>query len=377
MKHDEEQMKKNFIQDFDLEEEPVDPRKKRAKEPLKNWVLPIVILVLVAFAVLLGAIALLKFQESKEAVVEVTYTYDEVQQLLDQENQNKELEINQAKEQAREGLLNEIRISLATGDSIIQAIRPFYPNDIVVASSGAYNFIPIDPQLAKNPLVQSGLLITEEGEYQYTKDGEMVSKKGIDVSSHQGKIKWDQVAQDGVEFAYIRALYRGYGSTGKLVEDERFDANMQGAINNGIEVGVYVFTQAITEEEILQEAQLAIKKASQYTNSCTIVVDVEKTVDASGRMNALSPEERTRLVKLFCDTVEEAGFHPMIYFNLEMAMMMLDLDQLEGIDKWFASYSDTLYYPYDYKVWQYSEKGTVAGINGPVDMDISLFKLSN
>ena len=107
------------------------------------------------------------------------------------------------------------------------------------------------------------------------------------------------------------------------------------------------------------------------------MVDVEKTADAAGRMNALTPEERTRLVKLFCETVEEAGYKPMIYFNLEMAVLMLDLEELEEYDKWFAAYSDTLYYPYDYEIWQYSEKGEVAGISGPVDLDISFGKLSD
>lgn len=383
MKFDKEQMEKNFIKDFDKEYE-LDEKlgKKLHEEKVANGVIIVVILVLVALAVLLAVLAFLKFSEGRSvetsADTEIIYSYEEVQKLLAESENSAKLAEDAAYENGKEQLLNELRISLSTGDSIIQAIRPFYPDEIVVASAGAYNFIPIDHSLAKNLLVQSGIHIDEEtGLYTYEKDGVVVSKKGIDVSSHQGKIKWDQVAADGVEFAYIRALYRGYGASGKLVEDERFDANMKGAIDNGIEANLYVFTQAINEEEILAEARLAIDKAAKYTDSCTIVIDVEKTVDASGRMNALSPEERTKLVKLFCETVEDAGYKPMIYMNLEMAIMMLDLAELEAYDKWFASYSNTLYYPYEYKVWQYSEKGKVEGISGPVDLDISFFKLFN
>lgn len=375
-KINKEEMEKNVIHDFD-KEEPEATKRSKNREPLANWAIIVAVLVLVSFAILLAVLAILKFSDKKEVVKEVTYTIEEVQQMLEDESNKSSAAQEEAKIQGREEALEELKISLMTGDSAIKAIRPFYPDELVLAANGAYVFVPIDRTLSMNDLEQSGVQALENGEYQYVKDGNVISRKGIDVSSHQGKIKWDEVAADGVEFAFIRAVYRGYGSAGKLMEDERFDANMQGAMNNGIEVGAYVFTQAVTEEEILEEAKLAISKVSKYTDDCTIVVDVEKTADASGRMNVLTPQERTRLVKLFCETVEEAGYKPMIYFNLEMAILMLDLEELEEYDKWFAAYSDTLYYPYDYEIWQYSEKGEVAGISGPVDLDISIGKLSD
>ena len=375
-KINKEEMEKNVIHDFD-QEEPEVTKKSKNKEPLANWAVIVVVLILVSFAILLAVLAILKFSDKEETVKEVTYSFEEVQKMLEDESNKSSAAQEEARIQGREETLEELKISLMTGDSVIRAIRPFYPDELVLAANGAYVFVPIDRTLSMNQLEQAGVQVLENGEYQYVQDENVVSRKGIDVSSHQGKIKWDEVAGDGVEFAFIRAVYRGYGSAGKLMEDERFDANMQGAINNGIEVGAYVFTQAVTEEEVLEEARLAIQKVSKYTDDCTIVVDVEKTADAAGRMNALTPEERTRLVKLFCETVEEAGYKPMIYFNLEMAVLMLDLEELEEYDKWFAAYSDTLYYPYDYEIWQYSEKGEVAGISGPVDLDISFGKLSD
>jgi GH25 family lysozyme M1 (1,4-beta-N-acetylmuramidase) len=73
--------------------------------------------------------------------------------------------------------------------------------------------------------------------------------------------------------------------------------------------------------------------------------------------------------------VEEAGYTPMVYCNMEMAVLMLDMEQLKDYDIWFAAYTDTLYYPYAYCMWQYSEKGTVDGIEGNVDLNLSFTEI--
>ena len=88
-------------------------------------------------------------------------------------------------------------------------------------------------------------------------------------------------------------------------------------------------------------------------------------------MNALSAEERTRLTKLFCETIENAGYKPMVYYNMEMAALMLNIAELEEYDKWLAYYNPDFYYPYDYDIWQYSHTGRVNGIEGDVDMNIA------
>ena len=201
-------------------------------------------------------------------------------------------------------------------------------------------------------------------------DGQVVSHKGIDVSKHQGNIDWTKVAADGVEFAFIRVGLRGYGTEGKLVEDEYFEQNIKGALQAGIKVGVYFYSQAITDAELLEEANLVLEKIKPYNVELPIVYDVEKVSGGKGRANDLSVEDRTRLTALFCQTVQDAGYKPMIYHNMEMATLMLDLGQLEQYDKWFAYYNDDLYYPYAYKVWQYTEKGAVDGINEEVDLNI-------
>ena len=268
-----------------------------------------------------------------------------------------------AKAEAAEEVLDSIRRGLNDGGSLLETLRPLFPEEMIVYSGGKYNFVPINRSLKQSVLVEENLNILETGEYQYLQDGQVISHKGIDVSKHQGVIDWNLVAQDGVD-------NRGYG-TGKMVEDERFDANIQGASAAGIKVGVYYYSQAITREEVLEEANFVLEKIKPYEISCPVVFDVERVSGEPGRMNDISVEERTEFTRLFCETIQNAGYRPMIYHNTEMGAMMINLEPLEEYDKWFAAYSDQFYYPYEYKIWQYSQSGRVQGIKGAVDLNIS------
>lgn len=279
--------------------------------------------------------------------------------------------VRSAQEQAHEDVLNSIRTGLSDGQTMLETLRPLFPEEMLVASSGQYYFVPINRELKQSQLVQENVNLLESGEIQYMSGDQVISHKGIDVSRHQGNIDWAKVAQDGVEFAFIRVAYRGYG-TGKMEEDSFFDQNVQGAQAAGIKTGVYIYSQAITEEEVLEEANLVLQKVAPYQLECPIVFDVELVSGANGRMNNITPEERTNLALLFCQTIEAAGYKPMIYHNTEMGALKIDVSVLEDYDKWFASYSETLYYPYEYKVWQYTPHGKVAGISSEVDLNICI-----
>ena len=301
-------------------------------------------------------------EESTQEVVK-TYTQEEVDALIAEAKQ-------QAEDEEENKILSGIRDGLTSGTTMVETLRPYYPNELVVVSNGTFNFVPIRDDLQKNDYVLENLNILEDGEVQYMQDGQVVSHKGIDVSKHQGNIDWTKVAADGEEFAFIRVGLRGSGTEDKLLEDEYFEQNVKGALQAGIKVGVYFYSQAITDEELLEEANLVLEKVKPYNIELPIVFDVEKVSGGKGRANELSVEERTRLTALFCQTIQDAGYKPMIYHNMEMGTLMLDLGQLEQYDKWFAYYNDDLYYPYAYKVWQYSEKGAVDGINEEVDLNI-------
>ena len=278
---------------------------------------------------------------------------------------------DKVKTETEEALLSLISEGLSTGKTVMGTLRPLYPDKIVVASGGVYHFVPINRNLMMHERLQENLQVLETGEFQYREDGQVTSKKGIDVSLYQGNIDWQQVAADGVEYVFIRVGYRGYGKEGRLVLDEKFTKNVEGAKAAGLKVGVYFFGQAITVEEAKEEANLVLEQLAPYQIDYPVVYDVEKVSAESGRANALDATTRTDIVIAFLETVKAAGYTPMVYANMEMFSVLLEFERLEQYDKWFAYYGEEMYFPYNYAVWQYTEKGTVAGIEGPVDMNIS------
>ena len=275
------------------------------------------------------------------------------------------------REQVSEDILNQIRMDLEAGTSTVQTLRPLYPNHIVVVSNSVFHFVPIRDDLKKSSLLQENLHLLESGELQYIENGEVTSHKGIDVSRYQGSINWEKVAASGVEYAFIRVGIRGYGQEGNLVLDERFDQNAKNALAAGIKVGVYFFSQAITVEEALEEADMVLDAIEGYDITYPIVYDVEKTSDKTGRMNQISVEQRTLMARTFIDRIKEAGYTPMIYANMEMWSVLIDMSEFEDVEKWFAYYDTDLYFPYEYAVWQYSDTGRIDGITGDVDLNIS------
>lgn len=305
------------------------------------------------------------------------YTQEELDQRVAEAVARAQAENEQAMETAlnnrQEEILDEIRMQLADGQTALETLRPLYPDDIVLISGGKYHFVPIQREIPLHGYLQENLQVLENGRYQYVENDQIVSHMGIDVSKYQGRIDWEKVAAEGVEFVFLRLGLRGYESS-KLVEDETFAANIKGALDNGIKVGVYFFSQAITEEEAVEEANFVLERIAPYKIECPVVFDVEKVGSSTARMNQLTPQERTNVTIAFLDTIEAAGYKSMFYHNMETALLLLELDRLRDYDRWFAYYGEDLYYPYAYSVWQYSEKGRVNGISGDVDMNIA-FKM--
>ena len=279
----------------------------------------------------------------------------------------------QARMEGAQEVLLELEEGINSSTGLVGVLCDLYDDKLVVASSGKYHFIPINPNLKQHSYVTEDLAFLSDGSLEYIRDGQVISYKGIDVSKHQGEIDWAKVAADGIEFAFIRVGTRGYG-TGAIVEDAQFEANIKGAISNGIQVGVYFFSQAINEEEAREEAAFVLEKIAPYKVQCPVVIDVEKVSDSEARMNQISLEQRTANTLVFLETVEAAGYEVMLYHNMEMGTLMLDMEKFENYSKWFAYYNKEIYYPYAFDVWQYSDKGKVDGIAGDVDLNIS-FKL--
>lgn len=206
--------------------------------------------------------------------------------------------------------------------------------------------------------------------YSFREDGTLIETtetKGIDVSKWQGKIDWRAVANAGIDFAIIRVGYRG-SDTGVLVEDPYFKENISGATKAGIKVGVYFFTQAITETEAIEEASMAISLVRGYRLDYPIFIDTERA--SGGRANSLSVGKRTAIVKAFCRTVQNSGYRPGVYAGRTWYRDNLHAGELELYTIWVAQYNTECTYGGKYDMWQYSDQGSIPGIKGYVDMNI-------
>lgn len=298
----------------------------------------------------------------------ITYSEEEVDLMLAEAVANAQ---DSTRMEVSDSILSQIRLGLEGGGTVVETLRPLYPQHIVVVSNGRFHFVPIRDELKKSNLLQENLQVLESGELQYVENGMVVSHKGIDVSRYQENIDWNKVAAAGVEYAFIRVGIRGWGAEGNIALDEKFEDNVQGATAAGIKVGVYFFSQAVNEEEAAEEAAVVLEAISGYNITYPIVYDVEKTSNPDGRMNQISVEERTRVARVFIDKIKEAGYTPMIYSNMEMWSVLIDMASFEDVEKWFAYYGTDLYFPYEYSVWQYSDTGSIDGIRGDVDLNIS------
>ncbi len=298
---------------------------------------------------------------------EATYNQAEVDALIDSA-------VEEAREETGEEVSEEFRGKLkelmTSGEGTTEMLRYFFPEEIVVADAGQYYFFPILEELAKNTYHPEAFMADGDGVVHYYENGERVSHKGIDVSRYQDEIDWEKVASDEVEYAFIRLGIRGY-TKGEIIEDETFEDNITGALENDIDVGVYFFTQALSEEEAEEEAEYVIESIAPYRVKYPVVLDVEAVSGSKARGNGLTQEERTRYCIAFCEKIKEAGYTPMIYGNLKTFMLLLNMEELEEYDKWFAYYDESYYFPYDFKIWQYTNKGKVSGIEGNVDLNIS------
>lgn len=206
--------------------------------------------------------------------------------------------------------------------------------------------------------------------YTFSSDGVRSGTIGIDVSRYQSGINWTKVKNAGINFVMIRCGYRGYGS-GALVEDPMYASHISGAKAAGLRVGVYFFSQAINEAEAVEEASMAVSLANRYGINMPIAIDSEYAAGGRGRADGLSKSARTAITKAFCNTVRSAGHTPMVYASKSWFGSHLNASELSGYRIWVAHYADKCGYTGTYHIWQNTDKGTVDGVPGKVDMNIS------
>lgn len=192
--------------------------------------------------------------------------------------------------------------------------------------------------------------------------------KGIDVSEWQGDIDWQQVKDSGVEFVIIRVGGRGT-EKGTLYSDSNAQDYYEGATAAGLKVGAYIFAQSVTEQEAIEEAEFVLEAVKDWDVQMPLVYDWEY-VDEKARTADVDSRTLTDMAKAFCNTIQDAGYKPMIYFGRSQSKDLLNLEELVQYPFWLAMYSTIMDYPYKIDMWQYTDEGKVPGIQGNVDMNL-------
>lgn len=215
------------------------------------------------------------------------------------------------------------------------------------------------------------------GDYQHNSAYAAYSlSKGVDVSVFQGQIDWSRVKGDGVDFAIVRVGGR-FSQSGLLYSDKTMEKNLKGAIAQGLDVGAYFFSQAVTEDEARAEAAEAIRLLGDYAKllKLPIYMDMEY-VNGAGRLydTDLTEEEHTSIALAFCEAIEEAGYTAGVYAGY--CTFPLDAEAIAeaGYEVWHAQWYKKATISPVYTMWQFSENGAVSGIADAVDLNFRYIK---
>lgn len=241
---------------------------------------------------------------------------------------------------------------------------------LVTTPDGKDEWVLISPYLAKNTYDFTNIE-EKAGLKRYMENGKKVSYVGVDISKQTGTVNFAGLKAAGVDYVMIRLGGRGY-STGQISVDENFKENIEGAIAEGLDIGVYFYSQAINQEEAVQEVNFVVQNLDPYRGNVKypIAFDMEFVANDEARIDGLSKEDRTTIAASFLEGIKAAGYVPMLYGDKEWLIKEIDLAKLQEYDVWLAQETDIPDYPYQYAMWQYTSAGVVNGIRGDANLNI-------
>ena len=244
----------------------------------------------------------------------------------------------------------------------------------VVLRDGTKEWVSINPYWKKNTYDFANL-VSKNDLLHYYSDGKQISYLGVDLSKYQSKVDFAAIRDEGIDFCMLRVGSRGYES-GAIQEDEKFQEFITGAEAVGMPVGLYFFSQAVTEAEAIEEANFVISKIGEHKITYPIAYDMEFIANDNSRIETLTKAEKTDIALAFLTRIEEAGYTGMVYGNKEWLLKRVELHRFEDYDVWLTQEDNIPDYPYVYSMWQYTKQGEVYGIDGYVDLNISFIDYS-
>lgn len=243
--------------------------------------------------------------------------------------------------------------------------------------NGEEEWVLISPYLTKNT-IDFTKIEDKAGLKRYMENGRTTSYVGVDISKHTGKINFNGIRAAGVDYVMIRLGSRGY-STGQISLDENFKENIEGAIEAELDIGIYFYSQAVSPEEAIQEANFVIQNLEPYRAHVKypIAFDMEFVSNDKSRIEGLSREDKTTVTATFAEGIKAAGYVPMIYGDKEWLIKEVDLTKLQNYDVWLSQETDIPDYPYLYTMWQYDTDSVLNGIDGGADLNICFVNYSD
>lgn len=241
----------------------------------------------------------------------------------------------------------------------------------VTNRDGTEEWVMLNPYLKKNTYDFTNLE-EKAGLRRYMENGKKISYVGVDLSKQNGDVNFNSMKAAGVDYVMIRLGGRGY-STGQISLDENFKKNIEGAAAAGLDIGVYFYSQAISQEEAIQEVNFVIQNLEPYRANVKypIAFDMEFVANDMARIDSLTKDEKTNIATSFLESVKAAGYVPMIYGDKEWLIKEIDLARLQSYDVWLVQEQELPDYPYQFTMWQYSTEGVVNGVSGDANLNIS------
>lgn len=248
-----------------------------------------------------------------------------------------------------------------------QSADPHY-GMVEVYNGESYIWITPQDGVAVNELEKDDFAEDPDGNLTYV-GRKYKASRGVDVSSYQGEIDWQQVYESGVRFAVVRAGGTFYGS-GEMYEDDNFISNVDNAEKAGLRVGVYFFSQAVSVDEARAEAQFVISALGGRELALPVFFDWERIGDDAARTDAVSNEELTDIAVAFCEEIKSADYAAGVYVYNDTGYYGYDLSRLDDYMLWGVGVGSYPYFYYAHEMWQYSFKGTVPGIDAACDLNM-------
>lgn len=201
------------------------------------------------------------------------------------------------------------------------------------------------------------------------------SKLGVIVNGNTSNdVDWGKVKSSGVSFVMLRVGLRDY-ITGEVYIDQTFKENLDSAVAAGLDIGVYFYSHAVTEDEVLQEAQAVLEQIKNVQIKYPICIKWAhgKDVDMTQLRTAnTSTEEISKMAELFCRTIKAQGYEAGFYTEKTYGYEVFDLTAFTDYNIWYSEYRTVPSFYYDFQIWEYTSEATVPGIDGTVKMCIAL-----